>query len=179
MNKIKSFTSQSDTTEYHPYDPNLPAVFLEIKGLIEEALPNVKVEHVGSSSIPGVGGRNAIDIVIPAAKAEEPAIRQGLQGLGFQDSPFKHFLPLMVGVIAHEGKDYTILLYVISQDSEVYTGWIAFRNYMRTHPEDSHSYDELKQQSIAAGKVDGWSYQKAKTPFLVSITEKIAKSTQG
>lgn len=179
LNQIEPFSAEVEITEYHPYDPNLPLVFLELQRIIQNVLPEVKIEHVGSSSIPGVGGRNAIDIVIPAEDPEQGTIRRQLLKLGFQVSPFKHFMPLLVGGIEFEGKVYTILLYVISSRSQVITGWITFRDYMRTHPGDARSYALLKQQTVAAGKRDGWSYQRAKTPFLESIMKKLGAGIPG
>ena len=151
MKQIKSLSRLSYTVEYHPYDSNLPAVFDKVKSLIQQVLPAVQVEHVGSSSIPGVGGRNVIDMVIPAENQDQASVKQQLLALGFEDSPF---------------------------DSDVYRGWTAFRDYMRTHPEDAQAYDTVKQQTIASGNVEVGRYQQAKTPFLVSMTEKIRKSTR-
>ena len=176
MNPIKNLSSYSDTAEYHPYDANLPMAFNEVKRLIQEVLPDIQVEHVGSSSIPGVGGRNVIDMVIPAADPDQAAIKHHLYALGFQDSPFRHFLPLLVGVIAFQGHGYPILLYVLSPESEVYADWITFRDYMRAHAEDAQAYDTVKQQAIAAGKVEGGRYQQAKTPFLISVMAKIQQA---
>ena len=178
MDRIKPATSLSDTVEYHPYDPQLPAVFDQIKRLIQRAAPDLRVEHVGSSSIPGVGGRNVLDIVIPVEGPAQASIEQHLYGLGFQDAPFRHFLPVLVGVVSEQGKDYSILLYVLPPDSDIYQGWITFRDYLRAHPEEAQAYDRVKQQAIAAGTVDGQRYQQAKTPFLVALTEKIQKRRQ-
>ncbi len=83
MKSIRSIATSSYTVDYHPYDANLPAVFNEVKRLIQQALPDARVEHVGSSSIPGVGGRNAIDIVIPTAVSDQAAIKSHLATLGF------------------------------------------------------------------------------------------------
>jgi GrpB-like predicted nucleotidyltransferase (UPF0157 family) len=178
MTQIKSMNRLSNTVQYHPYDPNLPAVFDKVKSLIQQALPAVQVEHVGSSSIPGVGGRNVIDMVIPAENQDQPSVKQHLLALGFQNSPFQHFLPLLVGVVSDHGQEYTILLYVIPPDSDIYRGWITFRDYMRTHSEDAQAYDTVKQQTIASGNVEVRRYQQAKTPFLVSMTEKIRNKTR-
>lgn len=119
-----------------------------------------------------------IDMVIPAETQDQPFVKQHLLALGFQDSPFQHFLPLLVGTVSDHGKEYTILLYVITSDSDIYRGWIMFRDYMRTHSEDAQAYDTVKKQTIAAGNVEVQRYQQAKTPFLVSIREKIRDKTR-
>src|SRR5258706_1975255 len=176
MNMIKKVTTFSNAAEYHPYDTNLSAVFEQIKNIIQQPLPGIQVEHVGSSSIPGVGGRNVIDIAIPTIDLDQTSIKDQLKALGFQDAPFRHFLPILIGSVSHQSKEYAILLYVLSLDLDVYKDWIIFRDFMRTHPDDAHAYDQVKQETIAAGKINGANYQQAKTPFLVSTMKKIKMS---
>lgn len=178
MKQIKQITTFSETVHYHPYEGNLPVVFEEIKNIIRTKLPHVHVEHVGSSSIPGVGGRNVIDMAIAAQEADQVVIKNQLCDLGFQDSPFEHYLPLLVGAFDFRGKEYAILLYVVQPDSDVYQGWIMFRDHMRVHPEDAQAYDQVKRQNIAAGLGEGGRYQEAKTPFLVSMMERIEQSAK-
>ncbi len=171
--KINSFGEGSDTTEYHPYDSQLPQVFEDIKSLINNTIPSVPVEHIGSSSIPGVGGRNVLDIAIPALTQKHEAIRSKLKEMGFEDSPFPHYLPLLVASTTFEEKEYFILLYVVSSDNETYKNWISFRNHMRTHPDDAKEYDNTKKQVINEGYTRGDLYQNAKAPFIQKISAKI------
>jgi GrpB-like predicted nucleotidyltransferase (UPF0157 family) len=173
MKLIKSFGPTSDSVQYNPYDANLPSAFAEIKSIIHAALPDADIEHVGSSSIPGVGGRNVIDVSVIAGDADQIEIKRHLYDLGFQDSPFPHYLPLLVGTLAFQEKNYPILLYVVEPDAHVLKSWIAFRDYMRLHPEDAQAYDQIKRNNIAAGMVGGERYQEAKTPFIVSMIQKI------
>src|SRR5262249_33094824 len=165
----------SDQVAYQPYNPELPAVFEAIKALIRSELPDIPVEHVGSTSIPGVGGRNVLDVVIAAAASQQPAIRQRLYALGFGDSSFRHFLPVLTGSLTAHGHDYPILLYVVEPDSEIYRGWLAFRDYLRAHPEAAQTYDGLKRQVAGHGAIDGQQYQQAKTPFLTALRAKIER----
>jgi dephospho-CoA kinase len=177
MKQIQSMKAAADdmpyVVEYHLYDPRLPSVFEKVKLLIQSAAGPIPVEHVGSSSIPGVGGRNVLDIAIPADPAKQPEIRHVLHELGFENSPFPHYLPLLVGEVAHESANYQILLYVVAPDSSVLEGWLKFRDYMRGHPEDARTYDATKRAAIAAGRVKGDDYQRAKNPFLAAITAKL------
>lgn len=173
--KINSFGKGSDTTEYHPYDEKLPQVFEDIKSLINDTIPDIQVEHIGSSSMPGVGGRNVLDIAIPSLTQKHEAIRTKLKQIGFEDSPFPHYLPLLVASTAFEGGKYIILMYVVSPDNETYKNWISFRNHMRTHPDDAKEYNDTKKQVIKEGKTRGDLYQNAKAPFLQKISTKIKK----
>jgi GrpB-like predicted nucleotidyltransferase (UPF0157 family) len=176
MAEIKKLTKIWQNTEYNPYDPNLPEAFQEIKKLIHQKLPGVRVEHVGSSSVPGIGGRNALDIVVPADEKDHETFREKLSGLGFYKSPWEHFMPVQVGMFEYKSKDYPVLLYVMSGETQHFKGLLMYRDYMRSHPEDAKSYDMKKQEVINSGKTGNDQYQEAKTPFILSMVEKIRNS---
>jgi GrpB-like predicted nucleotidyltransferase (UPF0157 family) len=169
MVELKPFGEGSDVTSYQPYDPSLAEVFAEVRTLIRHTLPALHVEHVGSTSIPGVGGRNVIDIAVLAPEESHEAVRDELLGVGFQASPFPHYLPLLVATASAPGHDYPVLVYVVAPDSEVRVGWVAFRDHMRTHPHDARGYDRVKRQAIAAGHTTHEAYQVAKTPYILDL----------
>lgn len=176
MKPIQSLQNATDdapyVVQYHEYDPQLPFVFESVTRLIQSAT-GVAAEHVGSSSIPGVGGRNVLDVALPVVEDNQSQVKKALYNLGFEDAPFQHYLPLLVGQIAHENKNYQILLYVVAPESNVLKDWIEFRDYMRGHSEEAQAYDATKREVIAKGKVIGDEYQQAKTPFIKTITEKL------
>jgi len=166
----------STKAEYHPYDTDLPHVFEDIATFLRGQLFGIRIEHVGSTSVPGLGGRNVLDIVVAAPEADHEPLRARLVALGFQPSPFRHFLPLLVASASTRGKSFPVLLYLIASESDIYRGWIAFRDHMRSHPEDAAEYDRIKRAAIAGDGVDQAGYQHAKMPFLVAITNRIEKA---
>lgn len=178
MQPIQPFAASDDvpayTVQYHEYDARLPAVFEDLKRLLQDAVGPVTIEHVGSTSIPGVGGRNALDVAVVVEDNEQPAIREAMHQLGFQNSPFPHYLPLMVGQLSSRSSSFAILLYVISPHSQVYRDWLTFREHMRTHPADAQAYDLVKRRAIRNGEVEGERYQQAKAPFLASLSAKLS-----
>ncbi len=158
---------------YEDYDENYPRVFAEVAKAIRSVLPSAQVEHVGSTAVPGLGGRRVLDIVIPAERARHDEVVTKMLSIGFVKSPLTHIQPMLAGSIQYNGKDYPMLLYILPEDSEIYQGWIVFRAYMKQHPEEVQDYAEVKKKAIAAGKTDGWSYQRAKTPYLESLVKRI------
>jgi GrpB-like predicted nucleotidyltransferase (UPF0157 family) len=174
---IHPFTSADEATpytvQYHPYDADLPAVFARLKHLVRRATGARVVEHVGSTAIPGVGGRNALDIALPVDDAQRQCMHSALLALGFQDSPFPHYLPLLVGRFRWRGRAYPVLLYLVAPQSGVYEAWLKFREHMRANPADARAYDAVKRQAAAAGPVDGEDYQAAKTPFLAAMASRL------
>jgi len=176
MIEIRPLDAPSSKTEYQPYDADLPLVFDELAAFLRDQMSGARVEHVGSSSVPGLGGRNVLDVVVTAPEAEHELLRTRLVGLGFQPSPFRHFLPLLVASVSRQEKSFSVLLYVLTPESDMYHGWIAFRDHMRAHPEDAAAYERIKRAAITEGNGDMESYQRAKTPFVVAIANQITKS---
>jgi GrpB-like predicted nucleotidyltransferase (UPF0157 family) len=166
-------TTRSNTMSYEDYDEKYPHVFAEVVRLIQAALPSVHVEHVGSTAIPGLGGRRVLDLVIAAEQGRHNEIEPQLLRIGFVKSPVTHFLPMLTTSIHYQGKDYSILLYLLPDDHEIYQGWIAFRTYMQQHPEEVQHYADVKKRAIAEGKTDAGSYQQAKTPYLESLVKRM------
>jgi GrpB-like predicted nucleotidyltransferase (UPF0157 family) len=171
--RIGSFGDGMAQAEYHPYDDQLPAIFTEIKKLVRQHLTEVLVEHVGSSSVPGIGGRNVLDIAVITSEDQHDHAKNVLKDLGFQDSPFPHYLPLLVASTTWRTKKYFILLYLVSPENQTLKDWIRFRDYMREHPEDAKQYDAVKQAVVAQGTIDGDEYQDAKSPFLQEMLARI------
>jgi GrpB-like predicted nucleotidyltransferase (UPF0157 family) len=175
MRPILPFETDGESgyvVRYKPYDAEFPVVFAELKRLIQGAAGPVTVEHVGSTSVPGVGGRGAIDVAVPIHEAEQQNVHAAMLRLGFQDSPFPHYLPLLVGRFNWRGVEYPVLLYLLPPESPVYEGWLKFRAHMRASAADATAYDAVKRQAIGTGSVDGERYQAAKTPFVESVATK-------
>lgn len=178
MKPIQNLQNATDgapyVVQYHEYDPQLPFVFDSVKRLIH-SVTDASAEHIGSSSIPKVGGRNVLDIALPVGEDSQPKVKEALYNLGFEDSPFPHYLPLLVGQLTYENKNYQVLLYVVAPDSIVLKDWIEFRDYMRGHSEEAQAYDNTKREAIARGHVIGDDYQEAKTPFINTVVEKLRR----
>ncbi len=158
---------------FEQYDENYPRAFAELVESIRTLLPRDRVEHVGSTSVPGLGGRRVLDVVIPAAPKDQERIRAALFSLGFTDFPYAHIKPMLKGSVRWEGQEYPVLLYLLPEEHEYFTGWMAFREYMRQHPEEIERYAEVKRAAVARGDTDPWRYQQAKTPYLEDLGKRI------
>src|SRR5919199_6188710 len=91
---------------YEEYDPNYPVVVAQVAEAIHEVLPEAHVEHVGSTAVPGLGGRRNLDIVVPADPTRHEDIVAKLLGIGFIESPLTHFKPMLAGTTSFKGKNY-------------------------------------------------------------------------
>ena len=68
------------------YDPGWPADFATIQSHVGQAMPRgVVVEHIGSTSVPGLAGKPIIDIdVVVRSVADVPETVAALVHLGYE-----------------------------------------------------------------------------------------------
>jgi GrpB-like predicted nucleotidyltransferase (UPF0157 family) len=151
------------------YDPEWPLRFEAIRDRIAPALGPlaVSIEHVGSTSVPGLAAKPVIDIdVVVAEPSAIPAAIDVLTGLGYE-----HLGDL--GVKDREafrrppGSDRHNL-YVCTQDGEGLRNHLAIRDHLRRHPEAVEAYAALKRR-LAAETPDIDAYVIGKTDLIISF----------
>ena len=128
----------------------------------------VTVEHVGSTSVPGLAAKPIIDlgVVAPTRKDVTLAIER-LARLGYVHrgdlgvdgrEAFGHAPDLP----AHH-------LYVYTQGNLALRNHIALRDFLRTHPESVREYGALKKNLAAQHPNDIDAYVAGKTDVILSI----------
>jgi GrpB-like predicted nucleotidyltransferase (UPF0157 family) len=160
--------------EIVPYDPAWPAMFRQEAEDLRRAIGRWlagPIEHIGSTAIPGLGAKPVIDIMagVESLDASRPAIAAAA-ALGYCYFPYqadrKHwFCKPSPAMRTHH-------LHLIPVDSPEWRRPIAFRNYLRAHPEVAAEYEALKRRLAVTFKHDREAYTEAKTPFIDEITEK-------
>ncbi len=159
------------------YDTRWPLHFEEERKKILQSIgPFVlAVEHIGSTSIPNLAAKPLIDIliVVPKLSVVEKGVRP-LEALGYEYKgefgiPGRHFFrkPLT------RPRKYHIHMVELGSEEE----WkhLAFRDYLRVHPEDAAQYAALKRGLANTFKADVDSYTEGKTPFIAGILQKIRR----
>lgn len=161
------------TIEIYPYDPTWPDLFLQTARPLRDALGEValRLDHIGSTSIPGTAAKPIIDIQISVA-AFEPfdRILQPMESLGYiwrADNPelTKRYFREPTGT-----RRTHIHVRVAGSWSEQFA--LLFRDYMRHHPADAAAYVELKQHLATQYQDNREAYTDAKTPFIWTIMQK-------
>lgn len=73
---------------FKPYNKNFPHLFeVEKKRLLTGINCPAEIEHVGSTAIPGLGGKGIIDIAIAVPKQNLKSVSKQLQSLGYEFKP--------------------------------------------------------------------------------------------
>ena len=103
------------------YDPRTADVTRLIAAMVYEHLPQMRVEHVGSTSVPGCAGKGIVDLMIPVADGELEKVKELLDRLGFQGQigrdPFPETRPMRAGSFVHDGETFLVHVHVIPTSS--------------------------------------------------------------
>lgn len=138
-------------------DPAWPAAFATIAGRIRAALGSraLLLEHVGSTSIPGLAAKPVIDAVLVVADpADEPSWLPDLEAAGFRlaiREPAWHEHRL---VKAH---DIASNIHVLPPGCSEARRMLAFRDHLRRDPDDRARYLARKRELAART----WDYVQA------------------
>jgi GrpB-like predicted nucleotidyltransferase (UPF0157 family) len=158
------------TVQVVDYNPEWPAWFGELRDRVWPSVRDiaVAVEHVGSTSVPGLAAKPVIDLdlVIPS-RSELPWIvlrlgRLGYKHLGDLEIPDREAFSTLENQPAHH-------LYVCPLDSIALRNHIALRDHLRGHPADAAAYASLKKQLAKRFPHDIDRYAKSRTDLILSI----------
>jgi GrpB-like predicted nucleotidyltransferase (UPF0157 family) len=158
-----------------PYDPGWPAAFEAEAIRLRAALQALalRIDHHGSTSIPGLGAKPVIDIQVSVA-ALQPLAAYGdpLQAIGYRHVPHPDdsFCPFF-----HQPLEWphTHHVHVVAAGGAEERRTLAFRDYLRDHAAVSRDYERLKQElarQIAATDRESLdTYAQAKTDFIEAV----------
>lgn len=159
-----------------PYDVKWKQAFTNIKSELEAVLGDLalRIEHVGSTSVEGLSAKPVIDIdvVIKDTSILEPVI-SALAKIGY-----RHEGDLGIPgreAFKYEGKEHLMKhhLYVCVEDSSELKRHLAFRDYLRSHPEAADEYSRVKVEGALLYPYDIDKYIEHKSPFIENIYAKI------
>jgi GrpB-like predicted nucleotidyltransferase (UPF0157 family) len=160
-------------------DPGWPAAFDAEAERIAAALPSelvTRIEHVGSTSVPGLAAKPTIDIQLSVTSmTPRDAYVRPLQGLGYRwaldpwDDEHEYF-----SRDVDEGRAYQI--HVCAAGSAWERRHLAFRDALRGDPELASAYEALKRELAAAHPRDIMAYVDGKTPFIREVEGRVLAS---
>jgi GrpB-like predicted nucleotidyltransferase (UPF0157 family) len=127
----------------------------------------VAIEHIGSTSVPGLAAKPIIDLdVAIRVEADLPAVIERLAPLGYVYEGDKG-IPGRAAFIwpPHTPRHH---LYVCPQDSLECRRHLLFRDYLRAHPEVCAAYAALKRDLAARYRTQRLAYVEAKGSFVTA-----------
>jgi GrpB-like predicted nucleotidyltransferase (UPF0157 family) len=151
------------------YDPAWPVMFAREADRIREALGQrvVRLEHVGSTAVPGLAAKPRIDILLVVQdSSDEAAYLPALEAVGYvlairEPAWYEHRVL--------KGPDTDVNLHVFSAGCMEIDRMIRFRDWLRSHDEDRALYERTKRD-LAAQR---WKYVQNYADAKSEVVEQI------
>ena len=152
-----------------PWDPMWPAMFEAEAARIEAACAGlaIRLEHIGSTSVPGMSAKPVIDILAGRPPQARPAayiaaIRQlGYEHKGPSGVPGREYF--------RRGMPRSHHVHLVSWSSTVWEEHLLFRDRLRSDPAIARDYEAVKRELAIAYASDRRGYTDAKGPFIRAV----------
>ncbi len=160
------------------YDPNWTKQFNSIKDFLSEVFGSkaIRIEHVGSTSIPGMKAKPLIDVLVVVEKMEDFPEQKNKMILAGYEWGENYIAPntLIFFKFGHDGEKLENI-HVCEHDAPKAKQFLVMRDFFRAFPEKAKAYSELKEVNAQKYPTDYPSYRAAKKPFLDEVEKEAYK----
>jgi len=159
------------------YCPGWPLTFLNEKRQLAQILSfvrNLKIDHIGSTAIPGLAAKPIIDMLVQIDQnsSTEEIIKileaEGYHYIPRPDKPAPHMM-FVKGYTEQGFQGQGFHLHIRHHGN-----WpeLCFRDYLIKHPEAASQYEQLKRELARKYKFNREKYTKGKTSFVITVCQK-------
>jgi len=160
------------------YDPDWPQLFEREATRLGVVLGDraLSIEHVGSTSVPGLAAKPKIDILLVVANsANEPTYVPALEAVGYvlqirEPDWYEHRML--------KGPDTDVNLHVLSQGCAEIERMLLFRNWLRRNPDDRRLYEQTKRELARQSWKYMQNYADAKSTVVAEILARAQKAAK-
>lgn len=156
------------------YDAEWPARFEREAARMREILGDhaISIEHVGSTSVPGLAAKPIVDICPVVSDMDEgqtcaELLHRADYYLSEKDRGEEW---IELGRIADDGQEFNI--HVRPRDSKAVAKYLLLREYLRDHPQARDEYAAIKRDAAEMHPNDITAYTRQKSDFIEHTVEK-------
>lgn len=154
-----------------PYDPAWPRLFAAEAARLKDALPglDIRLEHTGSTSVPGLAAKPVLDILggaadgVPMTTYITALVAAGYVHRGEQGIPGREFF--------RRGEPRAYHLHLTRVGSHFWRDHLAFRDYLSANASVRDEYARLKHELAVRFPNDREAYIAHKGPFVRRVLE--------
>jgi GrpB-like predicted nucleotidyltransferase (UPF0157 family) len=153
------------------YDARWPGLYAGEERRIRAVLGDrvVRIEHTGSTSVPGLAAKPIIDITMTVADVtDERAYAADLDAAGYV-LRVRESEPEWWDHRMFRGSDPKVNLHVFSDACSEIDRMVGFRDWLRTHDDDRRLYEQTKRDLIGRQWQNVQQYADAKTDVVEAI----------
>lgn len=164
-----------------PPDPRWKDRFHELEKQLCAALGPLaqRVEHVGSTAVPGLWAKPIVDVdVVIAQDADLVRVARCLARLGYEqvgNQGIEGREAFRLREEPRQGKDHH--LYVCRANAEELRRHLVFRDHLIANPHRAAAYSELKRALARRFRDDREAYTSAKSAFITQALEEAERRT--
>jgi len=154
---------------FKPYSDSFPLLFSQERERIAPHLSSsATIEHIGSTAVPGLGGKGIIDIAIAVDKTRMEEAKNKLQELGYEfrpsfSTPDRFYFIIYLPDPEEKSRRYHIhLTYPENKEWKELTG---FRDFLLSNSDALQEYAQMKEKAAIEARQDGEKYRKLKEPM--------------
>lgn len=160
------------------YDSQWPEIYTRHARIIRQVLGErvLQLEHVGSTSVPGLAAKPIIDIdVVVKDSSNEPSYLPALEAAGYvlrvrEPDWYEHRM--------FRTPELDVHIHVFSPGSLEVKRHLIFRNRLRLNAEDRHAYALVKQKLASQAWEDMNAYAQAKSEIVASILARAVRESE-
>jgi GrpB-like predicted nucleotidyltransferase (UPF0157 family) len=153
------------------YDPAWTARFEQAGAALREALPDARrIEHFGSTAVPGLGAKGIIDVLVTVDDADaEHSYAPALESAGFA------IRLRQPGHRMFRTAEQDVHVHVFTEGSDAARIRLLFRDWLRHDAEDRRLYEETKRELARRNWEATNDYSTAKGEVVAEILGRAQK----
>jgi GrpB-like predicted nucleotidyltransferase (UPF0157 family) len=162
--------------ELAAYSPEWPLRFAAEQSALAAIFPApaFRIEHIGSTSVPGLAAKPIIDILLGATALAQIEMRiPAIAAHGYRYRPeLETVLPQRRYFVKPADSPRQFHLHAVELASAFWSDHLLFRDALRAIPCIAKDYGALKSELAARHRDDRDAYTDAKAPFIRSVIER-------
>jgi GrpB-like predicted nucleotidyltransferase (UPF0157 family) len=157
-----------ETVTIVPYDPVWPSMFEAERARLGGLFPELQLEHIGSTAVPGMAAKPVIDCMatVPSMDVADRLVERLCRSGYTTSAAYNQSLGDRRWLMRHAAGRRTHHLHLVLEQSDRLTTCIRFRDRMREDAGLARRYSELKRQLAESIGVDREAYTAAKADFI-------------
>ena len=161
----------------------MAAVFMRVKNKLAPAIADgSQIHHVGSTAVPGLDGKNILDILISAKDSEHMnKLRDKLVAIGYFPSlnPSSRQDYIFLASRKEETGEGDIHIHLAVVDTETHDNFLIIRDYLRSRNDEADQYSKIKYQYAKQANYDRSAYKKLKAAYVDKLLQRARRWKNG
>jgi GrpB-like predicted nucleotidyltransferase (UPF0157 family) len=160
--------------KFRKYKKKYPKLFQKEKKILLKILPtSTRIEHIGSTSVPNLGGKGIIDIIIGVKKdkitnSAKLLIKNNYEFKDSGSSKDRLFFTKIYGIM----KKRRVHLHLTDYNGKIWKQALKFKNHLLKNKKIREDYIKIKKHACKLCKQDSKIYRTHKNKFIKDILKK-------